>query len=180
MTITPSGLPAWTRTASHSQYGGNVNKRNYLSEGVVDAQTDVGADEFCRIAADLEAVIRTAPFATITYLNNDGVPAAPTIESVYMMTGVRTTSYAGDAAPVGFPSAERNGTGDVTFTFASSYDDAYGVSGDLSLEHGLGTAHGSTFADPTVEVVTAQTIRVRVFDAAGSALADKRVTVEVW
>lgn len=178
MALIPSGLPCWTRTASHTNYGGNTAKHNYLSRGAIDALTDVGAEALCRLAADLEAVSRTAPFAVITYLNNDGSPAVPTIECVYGMIGVRTTSYAGDAAPAGFPSAARNGAGDVTFTFASSYSDAYAVAGTYAPKHAIGTVHGTTAGEPVV-VISALTIRVRAFNGA-SALSDKRITLSVW
>lgn len=178
MAIVPSGLPAWTRTASHTNYGGDTNKRNYLSRGVIDALTDVGAEAICRIAADLEAISRTSPFASITYLCNDGSPAAPTIEVVFGMVGVRTTSYAGDAAPTGFPSAARNGAGDATFTFLSSYTDAYGIAGSFAPKHVVGSVHGTTAGEP-VFVISGQTIRVRAFNGA-SALSDKRISIIVW
>jgi len=176
--MTPTGSPAWTRTASHVQYGGDTNKRNFLSQGVIDAQTDVGAAELARIAADMEALVRTMPFAIITFLNSDAAPAAPTIECVYMQTGVQLVSYLGGAAPSGFPSAARNGTGDVTFTFASSYSDPYGVSGSYAVSHAGGTVLSATAAIVTCET-TATTVRVRCFTDAGAAVGDKRVTIEV-
>ena len=179
MAITPNGQPPWTRTASHTNYGGHVNKRNYLSRGKIDSLTDVGAEEICRIAADLEAISRTAPFATVTFLCNDSSPAAPTIESVLMMTGVRASSYAGGSAPAGFPSAARNGNGDVTFTFASSYSDAYGVAGAFALSHALASLHDTSAGEPVVQIVSATTIRVRLFNGA-SALQNKRATLIVW
>lgn len=177
--MTPTGSPAWLRLASYAHYGGDVNKHNFLSQGSIDPTTDISAEEHARLAADMEAVARTCPFAVITYLNNDSSPAAPTIQSVYMMTGVRSTTYAGDAAPTGFPSAARNGTGDVTFTFDSSYTDPYSVSGAFSISH-VGTGVQSTTAATAVpEIATSTTVRVRCF-AAGVATGDKRVTIEVW
>ncbi len=178
--MTPTGSPAWTRLVVHTDYGGNVNKRNFLSQGVVDPTTDVGAADFTRACADLSAVVRTAPFAVIRYLNNDAAPAAPTVEFVNMMTGIRLTSYAGGSPPAGFPSAARNGTGDVTFTFASSYSDEYAVAGAFSANHAEAGAMGATAFFPTADIVTATTVRVRCFDAAGAALGDKRVSLEVW
>lgn len=178
MTITPAGFPAWSRTADHTVYGGNLQKANYQAQSVVNPRTDMGAEALCRAAADLEAVVRTADFAVITYLNHDGTPAAPTIESVYMMTGVRTASYEGGAAPTGFPSAARNGTGDVTFTFAASYTDAYGVSYAFTPTHVHLGFQGTTFLDATW-VISGSTVRVRCFDAAGSALGDRRITLVV-
>jgi len=176
--MTPTGSPAWTRTADHTVYGGNTDKQNYLSRGVIDALTDVGAEALCRLAADMEAVVRTCPFATITYLCNDSSPAAPTIEVVYQMTGVRITSYAGDAAPTGFPSAARNGSGDVTFTFASSYSDPYAVSGSFAPKHAVAGVHGTSSGEAPC-VISGQTVRVRGFNGA-SALSNPRITLQVW
>lgn len=177
--MTPNGTPAWTRQTSHTDYGGNANKANYASQGVVDPLTDVGAEAICAIARDLTADTRTAEFAVITFLCNDASPAAPTIESVYMMTGVRTTSYAGGSPPTGFPSAARNGNGDVTFTFASSYTDDYGVSGSYTPRHPDAKVHGSTACFATAEIASATTVRVRVFLHDGTASLDKRVTLTV-
>jgi hypothetical protein len=179
MPIIPAGSPIWTRTASHTQYGGHVNKENYLSQGVIDALTDIGAEHIARLAADLEAMARTAPFAVITYLCNDGSPAAPTIETVLMMTGVSLQSYAGGSPPSGFPSAARNGTGDVTFTFASSYADPYGVSASWSPLQAAPTVGGTTAAEAIADI-SGSTVRIRTFNAAGSAVGDKRITVEIW
>src|SRR5574342_207944 len=129
MAIVPTGAPLWTRQTDHTQYGGHLQKQNYLSQGVVNSITDVGAEDFCRMCSDLAAVARTSPMWIITYLCNDGSPAAPTIEIVRGATGVRLVSYAGGSPPTGFPSAARNGNGDVTFTFSATYADEYGVSG---------------------------------------------------
>jgi hypothetical protein len=164
---------------SHEDYGGNVAKTNYQSVGVVNPRTDVGAEGFSRQVSDQAAAVRTAEFAVMTLLCNDGSPAAPTIESCQLMTGIASAPYAGDAAPNGFPSAARNGDGDVTITFAASYDDEYGVSADYAPTQAVAAGHGTTFADPTV-VISGQTVRARVFDAAGAALADKRITLIVW
>jgi hypothetical protein len=179
MTITPAGLPAWSRTADHTYYGGHTNKTNYQSQGVVNPRTDFGAEALCRMAADLAAVVNATPFAVITYLNNDGSPAAPTVESAYLMTGVRLSSYAGGAAPTGFPSAARNGTGDVTFTFSSSYDDPYGVSQAFTPTHCALGMHGTTFLDATW-VISGSTVQVRCFNDAGTATGDRRITLVVY
>ena len=176
--MTPAGLPAWSRTADHTVYGGHVNKQNYQSQGLINPRNDVGAEALCRLAADAEATTRTCPFAILTFLNHDGSPAAPTVEFANLMTGVRTTSYEGGAAPTGYPSAARNGTGDVTFTFAAAYSDPYGVSHPFTPTHITFGFHGTTFLVATY-VISGSTIRVRCFDAAGSALGDRRVTLVV-
>jgi hypothetical protein len=179
MTTTPTGLPAWSRAADHTMYGGHLQKTNYQSQGVVNPRTDVGAEAVCRLAADSEATTRTCPFAVVTYLNADGSPAAPTVESIYMMTGVRTSSYLASAAPTGFPSAARVSTGKVTFTFSASYADAYGVSAPWTPSGCSLGFQGTTFCDG-VWSITGSTITVACFDAAGAALGDRRVTLVVY
>lgn len=178
MAITPSGSPAWTRTADHTQYGGNVNKTDFMSIGSINAKTDVSAAEYCRAASDLAAAARTAPMWVITYLNNDSSPAAPTVEIALGMTGVSLVSYAGGSPPAGFPSAARNGNGDVTFTFASSYNDEYGVAGGFSVLSALASVQGTAHRSPTT-TTTATTVRVRVFDDAGAAVQNARVSLTV-
>ena len=116
MPITPTGNPAWTRSAGIESYGGNVNKRNHLSQGVVDPETDISAENLSRIAADLTAVARVSAFSAIRFTCNDTSPAAPTVANVLQQTAINTAGYEGDAAPTGMPSLARNGTGDVTVT----------------------------------------------------------------
>jgi hypothetical protein len=178
MAITPTGSPAWTRQTSHADYGGNVNKRNYMGGGVINALTDVGAEDFVRICADLAALARVARMWVITYVCSDSSPAAPTIEVVHGMTGVQVVSYVGSAPPTGFPSAARNGNGDVTFTFGASYDDDYGTTGAWLPVTAGATLHGTTAGEPTA-VISGSTVRIRAFDAAGAAISDARVTLEV-
>lgn len=186
MAITPNGSPAWVRNADHTVYGGNVQKTNFHSQGVTNPRTDVGAEGFVRLAADLAAVARTAPFSSLTVLCNDSAPAAPTIEVVDQMTGLRVFSYEGDAAPPGYPSGARNGAGDVTITWDASYEDAYGVSGDIDIQHPLVTVHGTTpvkavceLLDPDINLLN-EAVRVRCFTfPGGAATSNARFSLEV-
>lgn len=171
-------LPAWTRTATHESYGGHVNKTDYLGQGPIDALTDMAASDVCRMAADLAACVRTAPFCVITYTCNDSSPAAPTVHSVYMMTGISESDYAGDSPPTGFPSLARNGNGDVTISFDSSYEDDYGTSGDFVAKNAVGTIHGTDAASVGFSF-SSNDLRVRVNDYNNTDLADVKVTVEV-
>jgi hypothetical protein len=172
----PTGLPAWTGTASFDSYGGHAEKQNYGGGGVIDATTDVGAEDFSRMVSDLAAAVRTADKAIITFLNNDSSPAAPTVQVVRMMTGVSLTSYPGGTPPIGFPSAARNGNGDVTFTFASTYLDEYGVSGTFAITDGSACVHAASNYSASVELVDATHVRVRCFNA-GVAVNNQRVTL---
>lgn len=180
MALTPTGRPAWERASDIASYGGNVNKRNHLSQGVVDPETDLGAEDHGRMAADLAAVARVTPFATITYTCNDTGTAAPTVNAVLMMTGVNVAGYEGDAAPSGMPSMARNGDGDVTITFASSYSDPYAVSGAFAVSMAIATSNSASGGQCAVELVSDTTIRVRQFDKDGTADTDESVTVQVW
>lgn len=178
--IVPNGFPAWVRASDHSTYGGNTEKTNWQSQGVTNARTDVGAEAFTRMTADIAAVQRTAPFCTLTFLCNDGSTSAPTISVVNQMTGVRVAQYAGDSAPTGFPSAARNGNGDNTFTWSASYTDPYGISGTLNITHAEVSGIGSTAIIANYDIVSASSVRVYLFDAAGAAILNKRATLTVW
>lgn len=179
MTVTPSGLPPWSRTASHEQYGGNVNKRNYGGVGVVDAQTDVGAEDFCRMASDVAAIARTLPILVATIQCNDTSPAAPTFEHINMMTGVRESSYEGDAAPSGYPTASRTSAGRFTITLPATMTDEYGVSEAPLVRFASGTAHQATAGGVVCQITGDQTVDVRIFDAAGAAVTDALLTLEI-
>jgi len=163
---TPTGAPVWVHTNDHATYGGDVNKRNYQGQDAVNPRTDVSAQQFARLVADVAAMGNTAAWARVTFACNDAVPAVPTIDDYSAMSGTA-------------PTPTRNGTGDVTFTWAASYTDAYGVSGAVNIVHAEATAHGTSSADGVVEIVSPTVVRVRAFDAAGVALADATLTLTV-
>jgi hypothetical protein len=142
-----------------------------MSQGVVNGRTDVGAEAFARMAADLEAVVRTADFSSLRVVCNDTVPAAPTIFVAYQMNGVREISYAGDAAPAGFPSGTRNGNSDVTLTWASSYTDAYGVSGDVNIKQAFPSPITNQSLNSVYELPSAVSVRVRTYVSNTAVLA---------
>lgn len=177
MAITPTGSPAWVRTTDFSHYGGDVNKANYQSQGAVDAQTDVTAEQVSRLAADLAAAVRTAPFCVLTFLADDALGNDPTVEAVSMMTGVTTVSYAGGSPPAGFPTVSYRNAGEHEIVFDASYTDPYGVSGALTIRHADGGGHGATGFDVTCTITGSS---VFVYSSSGGVAAtDKRVTVEV-
>lgn len=179
MPITPNGLPAWTRTAGFEQYGGDIDKRNFASRGAINPKTDVGAEAFSRMVGDLAALARTAPFAVMVVVCDDTTPGPPTVEWCALMTGIRAVSYVGNAPPAGFPSVARNGNGDFTVTFAASYDDPYGVAGDVTIIQADPQLMGATAGTATGEVLTATTARVRAFVAAGTAYSNARVSLTI-
>jgi hypothetical protein len=183
MPVVPTGDPAWVRTSSLETYGGHAEKRNHLGQGSIDALTDVSAEEFSRLTADLAAIMRTAPFGSYWFVCNDTSPAAPTIVAVNSMIGIRTTPYEGDAAPPGFPSAVRNGTGDVTFTWDASYTDPYGVAGVFGVANPYGNAtavNGNISKLKFGYTPGGLTLQVQAFDTSNVALADALVSFSVY
>lgn len=175
---TPEGNPAWTRSASYTQYGGDPAKANYQSQGVVNPTTDVGAEGFSRLASDIAAVVRTAEFC-VMQVQCDVGGTTTTVEHCRLMTGVSSAGYVGTAPPTGFPTVTRNGNGDVSITFANSYSDEYGVAGAFIATEPVGSliaiAGASGVACP--EIVSATVVRVRCFTLAAAAFTGARFTL---
>lgn len=174
---TPNGNPAWVRSSDFATYGGDPNKANYQSQGVVNPVTDVGAEGFSRLAADLAAVMRTAEFCSMLVQCDDATPAAPTVLNCRLMIGVTAVSYLGSAPPAGFPTVLRNGDGDVTVTFASSYSDEYGAPGAFVANDPICGFVGSSGGLATPELVSPTEIRVRVVSLLNVALNSPKFTL---
>ncbi len=183
MAITPAGLPCWSRTSDFSSYGGNVNKYNYASIGCVNPLTDVTAEQHARLCEDVAAAARTAAFAVFTVQCDDTTPGPPTVLACDMMTGVQLASYVGDAPPTGFPTFTRNGNGDVTATFETSYTDAYGVAQTLTIRHAVAGVHGTTTGmTDTVDIdpVDGEWVRVQIHvGTTGAGASNPKFTLEV-
>lgn len=177
---TPTGSPAWVRNADHTHFGGHLQKRNYLSQGAINAQTDVNASELIRAANNLAEVCRTAPKCVITFTCDDTGVADPTVHFVSAMFGVYDQDYDGGSPPSGFPSVTRDGDGDVDITFASSYLDDYSVSGAFQVDHASGTAHGTPFANVNCALSSSTVVQVLITDDTGAAELDRKVTVEIY
>lgn len=172
MTVIPTGHPLWTRAAGHANYGGHTEKRNHLSQGVVDPETDVSAQQLARLATDLASVARVAPFAYMVVQCNDGSPAAPTVTLANLANGVSSAGYEGNAAPSGFPTLARVSDGRFSITFSSSYADDYGVSGAFAVWPGTGSVISSAEASVTFIRNNATTVNVYLWNASNAALAD--------
>jgi len=178
---TPAGNPPWTRTAGIADYGGATDKENYLAKGVVDPRTDVGAAEIMRLASDLAAMTRVAPFCVINYTADDTGTADPDVNWCVMQTQIDTDGWAAGATPTGFPVLARTGDGVVTITFASSYSDDYSVSGSFTVHAAEGCSNANASLAVDCELTSATVVTASVYNsAAGTAATDKTVTVSVW
>lgn len=178
MAIVPTGAPAWVRNAEYSTYGGHTSKINYQGQGKVNARTDVDAAEFSRMVADLAAVVRTAPFCTITFTARDASVLDPMVNAVVMQTGTTAVAYAGNTPPAGFPSVTRVADGNYLITVDASYLDPYGVSGAYQPVHAVGNGHGASGLDVTT-VIGVSTVQTYV-TFGGAAAPDEKVTVAFW
>lgn len=171
MAITPAGAPAWVKTNDHATYGGRTDKRNFAGKGSVNGQTDVSAEEWVRACADLGALVRTAPLAVITYTADDTGTNDPTLDDVDSMV----------AAPTGTRVAD----GQIRLTWAASYTDEYGVSGDIHIIGAEVTVHGTSAAVATFNLEDPnndgknERLRITVVDAS-AAVTDATVTVVVY
>jgi hypothetical protein len=163
-----------------ASYGGHASKVNYLGLGKINPLTDVDAGDICRVAGDLTAVGRTAPFLSMTLTAQDTAVLAPLVHSVQIMSSdAYTVDYTGSSPPSGMPTVTRVSNGVILVTLASTYADDFGAVGTMTIEHAGGGAHGSVMCTVQPDILTASTCRFYMFDAAGAALVDKKITVWV-
>lgn len=182
---TPAGLPSWTRTATIEYYGGHPDKQNYMGQGAIDARTDVTAEQLNRLAADLAACVRVAPFCVILLTTNDTTPGPPFVQSIRMQNRVNLTGYAGDNPPPGFPVCLRTGNGRVSITFPVSPEDDFGQTIPVDLKAGLGGVRGIagdvwvSMQNPNADAYY-EALDVKATDEDGVALEDVPIIVEAW
>lgn len=125
-----------------------------------------GPEEHARLAADLVAVTRTAPFARFRYTKSGST--------------VTISNYTGrnGSGSAFAPSVTVNGTGDVTFTWPAAYLDAYGAATFPDFDAGTAKPNGSGNASASIRL-TANTARV-LTGGLNSTATDIPVTVTVW
>lgn len=180
MPIVLTTPPAHTRTASMNRYGGDMNKTDYLGIGPVNPLTDWGARDLCRTAADLAAAVRTATFLHITLTCRDTGVLNPLVHNVATQVGdILDAEYSGGAPPTGYPTITRVSDGVILVTLDSSYSDPFGTAAAFKIRFLYASAHGTPMATVQPEIVTDTTCRFHVFDAAGAALIDRKISVEI-
>lgn len=170
MAVVPTGLPAWARTSDYATYGGDINKKNYAAQGAVNPTTDVTAEQFASLTADLAAAVRTVEFAVVTFTCQDTAVADPLLNAYLGMHGV---------GPAAAPAITRLGNGHVRVQWNPSFTDPYGVAQTLTLTGGEGSGHGSAFISAQIEITDARTIEVHIKDENDAYVLDKKVTVTV-
>jgi hypothetical protein len=153
MAITPSRLPPWIRNADITDYGGHVDKQNYLGIDVIDPTTDQSAAQFSSLVQDVAAVDNTAPFAVICATLSGGELSVHGYRSMYgngigNMPDVLVDGYS------------------VEFTWDSEYADAYGQMGSVNI---IGAISGAN----DCAILAANRVQVTL-------PADGRFTLIVW
>ena len=131
MTIRPAGNPFWLRNAGITQYGGDLNKKDYGGIGVINALTDLGASQYCRLTADQAAVARVSSLMRLQFTPHASAP----ITSVELCAPAWAVplSYANGASPPSssYPLFGGSGTS-RTITLAPTATDDYQASAQLS------------------------------------------------
>ena len=131
------------------------------------ATNGLTAEQHARIAADYVALKRCAPLAVWTYTQASG---AITLHG-YLGQNGEGSAFAWDY--------EVEGTGVTLWTFTGkNFVDPLDGSAPIAARGAKVSVHGGTAATRCFEVY-ANAIRIRTFDAAGSA-ADAKVTVKVF
>ena len=130
MTI-PGGNPPWMRTMSAASYGAHASLRDYGGTGAINANTDITAEQYKRLAADVAAAAMVAPLAVLT-LRWTVSPNAVFVASVVPQWAPAVfVEYAGSSPPSSvYPSVTLMGNV-FTVTFPSTATDDYGVSGPI-------------------------------------------------
>lgn len=193
MSITPTGTPAWTRTASADLYGGHANKRNWGGLGIIDPRTDISAEQWSRMAADLAAVVTVSP-ALVIRVRDTGArtvaPSAPSpsiTASVHSLWGV-SGWYSGGFPATGFPTVELDDSDlslpTYTITIPASHTDYFGVAASFAPVATVTTGvkiSGGVMVYPCGETITGQVITLQ-FAGDDLALVSGNVdfVVQVW
>lgn len=131
-----------------------------------DALTGWTAAEHARAAADLSACATAAVFARITVTLAAGVL---TVHAYQGINGVGLTHA---------PEVTTSGTGIIDLAWERNYEDEFGVFDSVAIRTAQAQIHGTAMAAETVQIVSANAIKVRLFNAAGAA-ADGKVTISV-
>jgi hypothetical protein len=163
-----------------TDYGGHANKRNYGGRGVVDPRTDIDAGQVQRMAADLAAIGRVMPFASLRVIpNGTGVP---TVYRAQVGPVLTSNGYVGNAPPAGMPTVTRSNTDVYIVDFPATYTDEAGVTAAFSPIMAAASIAASTGIGTASAYISAGNVYVYTYDVSGSPVASDAFpfVVEVW
>ncbi len=131
------------------------------------AETDLSANQMNLTFWQAAGASRTVPMATILF---DGVTPAIIAQALAF-------DPKQELGAIGFA---KNGTGDYTFTFASTYPNEAGVATPFSPRFAMAMLQGGTPGDKATPLSpSGQNVTVRVRDSA-ETLIDGTFLVQVW
>jgi hypothetical protein len=147
---------------------------------VVNPKTDIGADEFIRLAADVAALARVAAFATGLVQCEDTPADIPIVQSIRQMTAISSTGYIGDSPThSSFPTVARLGNGSIEIEWPADAVDEYGVLQVISLSH----VHAWLSGNPTGHYLTislsGNVLTLSAFNDSDAAIAGALIAFEV-
>jgi hypothetical protein len=145
-----AGLPG---VDDFSSYGGE--KADY--EPVEDPTTDLSADHWNLVAANVAAMTPTATRAWVAFTGHATTPADPA-------SNVHGAVW-GDAALVK-PTVTKGGTGIYNITWPTTITDALGVSHTVNLRRGWGSVAGNIAHPFVVTPLSVNSFRIRTFSTA--------------
>jgi hypothetical protein len=176
-----SGTPFWARVTAFEDYGGHVDKRNYMSRGVVDPRTDIDALQFNRLASDMAAVARVTPMAALTLESGSANVLSASVGPVG-----ETGPYTGGSPPAGFPIVATPGAAGLrTVTFPTSYTDDLGVVATFTPRAVTAAARGVTLALASAYVDSYGVVQVYTYlysaiTGTWTASGAAQVVLQVW
>ena len=131
-----------------------------------DATRGWSPEQHARACADIVAVTRVAPFATV-YVENTGSIGSKTIRAMY---GVGAAHL---------PTVTRTGTGVVVLTWDREYEDEFEQSEPVNILHAKATTNNTgTFA--TFDISNPWELTVYTWNRVSGAAADTSFAVQVW
>ncbi len=130
--------------------------------------TGWAASQQSRAAADLVGLKRAAPLAVVTFTSSGG---GVTVHACWTMVEIGTVSEFA-------PTLTRSSTGVVVVTFEPQFLDEYDISAPIDIRHAKVTGHGSTCLKSSVELVSPNSVRVRLYNSAGTA-TDGKATLKL-
>ena len=132
MTIQPAGNPLWLRSPGITQYGGDVNKKDFGGIGAINARTDLTAAQYCRLTADVAALSRVSALMRLMFTPHAAAPIT-SVELCSPAWGV-PVAYADGASPPTasvYPTITGSGTSRIVTLTPTATDD-YQVAAQIS------------------------------------------------
>jgi hypothetical protein len=144
----PAGYPIWARSSAAATYGGGANKRNYGGIGAVNANTDITAEQYLRLCADVAGIAMTSHLVMMELYNAAGTFQVNWVAPVWAPP--YTTPYVGTSPPSAlYPTVTATSATACQVTLPVAPADEYGVAASISVIAAIPTLLGASWS-PTI------------------------------